>query len=53
VVPLASGKDATVPQGTKFTVLVDGHVFLKRESFATAKDVPNAAAAAPAQTPEQ
>ena len=53
VVPLASGKDATVPQDTEFTVLVDGDVTLKRESFVTAKDVPNAAAAAPAQTPKQ
>jgi len=53
VVPLALGKDATVPQDTEFTVLVDGDVPLKRESFVTAKDVPNDAAAAPAQTPKQ
>jgi uncharacterized Zn-binding protein involved in type VI secretion len=53
VVPLASGKDATVPQDTEFTVLVDGDVPLKHESFVTAKDVPNAAAAAPAQAPKQ
>ena len=53
VVPLALGKDATVPQDTEFTVLVDGDVPLKRESFVTAKDVPNAAAAAAAQTPTQ
>lgn len=53
VVPLASGKDATVPQDTKFTALVDGDVALKRESFVSAKDVSAAPATAPAQAPKQ
>ena len=53
VVPLASGKDATVPQDTEFTALVDGDVALKRESFVSAKDVSTAPAAAPAQAPKQ
>ena len=53
VVPFASGKDATVPQDTKFTALVDGDVPLKRESFAAAKDVSGAPAASPAQAPKQ
>jgi hypothetical protein len=38
VLPLASGKDVSVPQDTEFTALVDGDVHLKRESFANAKD---------------
>jgi hypothetical protein len=51
VVPLASGKDATVPQGTKFTALIDGDFPLKRESFVTPKDV-TAPPAAPSQAPK-
>ena len=53
VVPLASGKDATVPQDTKFTALVDGDVPLKRESFVTPKDVSTALPETPAQAPKQ
>jgi hypothetical protein len=52
-VPLASGKDAVVPQDTKFTALIDGDVPLKRESFVTAKDAASAPSAAPAQAPNQ
>lgn len=33
VVPLSSGKDATIPQDTEFTALVAGDVHLKRETF--------------------
>lgn len=51
VVPLASGKDATVPQDTKFSALIDGDFPLKRESFVTPKDV-TAPPAAPAQAPQ-
>jgi len=40
VVPLASGKDATIPEGTEFTARVDGDVRLKREAFLAAKDAP-------------
>jgi hypothetical protein len=53
VVPLASGKDAVVPQDTKFTVLVDGDFPLKRESFVAPKDGSSAPPAAPAQAPKQ
>jgi hypothetical protein len=53
VVPLASGKDAIVPQDTKFTALIDGDVSLKRESFVAAKDAASAPPAAPAQAPNQ
>ncbi len=53
VVPLASGKDAVVPQDTKFTLLVDGDVPLKRESFVTPKDVSAASPATPPQAPKQ
>jgi hypothetical protein len=53
VVPLASGKDAVVPQDTNFTVLVGGEFPLKRESFVSTNDVSPAAAADPAQAPKQ
>jgi hypothetical protein len=53
VVPLASGKDAIAPQGTKFTVLVDGVVPLKRESFVAPKDISAAPPETPAQAPRQ
>jgi hypothetical protein len=53
VVPLAFGKDAVVPQDTKFTALVDGDVALKRESFVTAGDITSPPSAAPAQAPKQ
>jgi hypothetical protein len=33
VLPLASGKDVSIPEGTEFTALVDGDVHLVRESF--------------------
>jgi hypothetical protein len=48
--PNTSSADSVVPRNYR---LGGRHVPLKRESFVTAKDVPNAAAAAPAQTPKQ
>ena len=42
VLPLGSGKDATIPQDTEFTALVDGDVHLKREAFGAAKDASTA-----------
>lgn len=50
VVPLGSGKDATVPQGAEFTALVDGDVHLRREAFGAAKDAPTAPASSPTAT---
>jgi hypothetical protein len=47
VLPLGSGKDVTIPQGTDFTALVDGDVHLKREAFGVAKD----ASAVPSTSP--
>lgn len=47
VVPLASGKDVTIPQNSEFTALIDGDVRLTRESFLNPKDAPSAAPAAP------
>ena len=52
-VPLASGKDAIVPQDTKFTALIDGDVPLKRESFVAAKDASMAPPVTPAHAPRQ
>ena len=52
VVPLASGKDAVIPSGTKFTALVDGDFPLKRESFLAAKDVSAAPPDSSAQSPK-
>jgi hypothetical protein len=52
-VPLASGKDAIVPEDTKFTALIDGDVALKRESFVSPKDGSTVAPAAPVQAPKQ
>jgi hypothetical protein len=50
VVPLGSGKDATVPQGAEFTALVDGDVHLKREAFGVAKDASASPPASPTTT---
>jgi hypothetical protein len=46
--PLASGKDANIPQGTEFTARVDGNVPLKRESFLSGK----ATSSNPSVTPQ-
>ena len=43
VVPLSSGKDASIPQDTEFTALVSGDVHLKRETFEASKEIPNTA----------
>ena len=50
VLPLGSGKDAAVPQGTEFTALVDGDVHLKREAFGVAKDASAPPPASPTAT---
>lgn len=59
VVPLVSGKDVVMPEGTEITASVDGDVHLKREAFPSAKDSKDAsgaassAAASAAQNPAQ
>jgi hypothetical protein len=57
VVPLASGKDAAMLQGSEYTALVDGDVHLKREGFSVeSKDVSAGApttAAAPNAPPQR
>lgn len=47
VVPLSSGKDASIPQDTEFTALVAGDVHLKRETFESKADN-----SAPANAPD-
>jgi hypothetical protein len=49
VLPMVSGKDVVLGQGTEFTAWVDGDVKLKREAFSAPKPAPAAVpAAAPA-----
>jgi hypothetical protein len=38
ILPLASGKDVVITQGTEFTAYVDGDQHLKKEAFQPAKD---------------
>ena len=52
VLPMVSGKDVTMEQGTVFTASIDGDVKLSREGFQEAKAaVPGAVPPAPAQNP--
>jgi len=50
-VQLSSGKDALIPPGTDFTVLIDGDVRLKREDFTASKAAAGVPAADNAQSP--
>jgi hypothetical protein len=52
VLPLGSGKDVAIVQDVEFTALVDGDVHLKRESFASSKDISPATAPLPEQAPQ-
>ena len=47
VLPLATGKDVVITQGTEFTAFVDGDLHLKKEAFQPAKD-----GSMPAPTPQ-
>ncbi len=47
VLPLASGKDVVMPQGTEFAAYVDGDIHLKKEAFQPAKN-----SGTPASTPQ-
>ena len=50
VVPLSSGKDATIPQDTEFTATIVGNVQLKRDTFENSKKAaPSASPAGVAQ----
>lgn len=40
VLPLASGKDVSIPADTEFTSLVDGDIHLNRESFSALQNTP-------------
>jgi hypothetical protein len=54
VVPLASGKDVALLQGSEYTALVDGDVHLKRDGFSvTGKDGAPVAAVAPNVAPQR
>jgi hypothetical protein len=44
VVPIMSGRDVVMPQGTEFSAVVDGDIKLKREAFVMRKDASSAAA---------
>jgi hypothetical protein len=46
VVPLKSGKDVEMPQGTEIKATVDGDMKLKREAFPAVKDAQSASSAA-------
>lgn len=50
---LASGKDAIVPEGTAFTVLIEEDVPLKREAFTLKKNEGTSVPAASSQGPQQ
>jgi hypothetical protein len=51
VLPLATGKDVVITQGTEFTAYVDGDLHLKKEAFQPAKDSGTPASAPQAQNP--
>jgi hypothetical protein len=51
VLPLATGKDVVIAQGTEFTAYVDGDMHLKKEAFQPAKDGSTPAPAPQAQNP--
>jgi hypothetical protein len=53
VLPMASGKDISFPQGTEFTAYVDGDMHLKKEAFQATKDGANPEPAPPAPKPSQ
>jgi hypothetical protein len=53
VVPLKSGKDVEMPQGTEIKATVDGDIKLKREAFPAVKDAQSASAAAQSSTQPQ
>ena len=53
VLPLASGKDVVIAQGTEFTAYVDGDQHLKKEAFHPAKEGGTPAAAPQAQNPSR
>ena len=54
VLPMVSGKDVVLVQGTEFTAWIDGDVKLKREAFSAPKEAPAPAPAAqsPASSPK-
>jgi hypothetical protein len=55
VLPMVSGKDVALAQGTEFTASIDGDVKLQRDAFQEAKKnaAPEAAPSASAQNPQQ
>jgi hypothetical protein len=53
VVPLSSGKDASIPKDTEFTAMVAGDVHLKRETFEISKDAPAGGPATDPQNPQK